>query len=444
MIEWLTSFDFNMIVQLLPMDKITAITKNFGEFVKVNPVVGGIISLWFLGVITFFTRQVPSKLKSIFAKQFTVTLTLDNQDAVFLHFMQWCEEQKFSKKARTIKAQNGQYGESDERVTLSMGYGTHYFRRGFRFFELNRSEKSSDSKDVKESVSITTFGRSQEPLRKLLLGIVKKKSEYTHVTIYKWRSDYWKYMSKQPIRSLDSVVLPKKVKTRILNRIEVYNDDKPFYVNNGIPYTLGIGFHGIPGTGKTSLVKALCGHLKKDLYCINLSNVTDNGLESALTRTPKNAIVLIEDFDSAKVTKARKSVKKQVGGHKGVNPLEGLEEVEDEAEDSPMNMGPTLSGILNAIDGVSSADGRILIMTTNDWGSIDPALKRAGRIDFDIELGPVTSETLTEMLARFYPDFSIPDDIEPRPGLTPAEVQGLVLEHRNSPEQLLKMCLKEE
>ena len=42
----------------------------------------------------------------------------------------------------------------------------------------------------------------------------------------------------------------------------------------------------------------------------------------------------------------------------------------------------TLSGLLNAIDGVTSSEGRIVFMTTNYVDKLDPALIRPGRVDY--------------------------------------------------------------
>ena len=41
----------------------------------------------------------------------------------------------------------------------------------------------------------------------------------------------------------------------------------------------------------------------------------------------------------------------------------------------------TFSGLLNAIDGVTSTEGRIVFMTTNYVDRLDPALIRPGRVD---------------------------------------------------------------
>ena len=52
----------------------------------------------------------------------------------------------------------------------------------------------------------------------------------------------------------------------------------------------------------------------------------------------------------------------------------------------------SLSGLLNALDGVASQEGRILIMTTNHIEKLDSALIRPGRIDLRLELNYADSE----------------------------------------------------
>jgi chaperone BCS1 len=41
----------------------------------------------------------------------------------------------------------------------------------------------------------------------------------------------------------------------------------------------------------------------------------------------------------------------------------------------------TMSGLLNALDGVASSEERVLFMTTNFLDRLDPALVRPGRVD---------------------------------------------------------------
>ena len=54
--------------------------------------------------------------------------------------------------------------------------------------------------------------------------------------------------------------------------------------------------------------------------------------------------------------------------------------------------GVTLSGLLNALDGVSSREGRVLFLTTNHPERLDAALVRPGRVDED-RAGPTRRPT---------------------------------------------------
>ncbi len=65
----------------------------------------------------------------------------------------------------------------------------------------------------------------------------------------------------------------------------------------------------------------------------------------------------------------------------------------------------TLSGLLNALDGLAAQEGRILFATTNKYDSLDPALCRPGRMDIHLEFKLASRNQAKELFRCFY----IPD-----------------------------------
>lgn len=63
----------------------------------------------------------------------------------------------------------------------------------------------------------------------------------------------------------------------------------------------------------------------------------------------------------------------------------------------------TFSGLLNALDGVRSQEGRILMMTTNHKEKLDPALLRPGRTDIHVELTHASEKQMKGLFKKFFP-----------------------------------------
>ena len=112
--------------------------------------------------------------------------------------------------------------------------------------------------------------------------------------------------------------------------------------------------------------------------------------------------------------------------------------------DKSKNDKITLSFILNTIDGLRETPGRILIITSNNYNSLDTALTRPGRIDITLEMKNATIDTIKEMYNHYYKDFI---DIEIENQLvdykiSPAKIVNLRLENENK-EDFLQALIKE-
>ncbi|KAF4556596.1 BCS1-like protein 2 [Elsinoe fawcettii] len=75
--------------------------------------------------------------------------------------------------------------------------------------------------------------------------------------------------------------------------------------------------------------------------------------------------------------------------------------------------GISLSGLLNAIDGVATHEGRVLIMTTNHPEALDDALVRTGRVDVKVCFDFASRAQVKELYGRMYSgDFEDPVEEE--------------------------------
>jgi len=199
---------------------------------------------------------------------------------------------------------------------------------------------------------------------------------------------------------------------------------------SGHSYRRGYLLHGKPGCGKTSFITALAGELRMHIYVINLASkvLTDETLGDLMRSVPYRGIVLFEDIDAAFL------------------PTTG-EGSESDSEDE--NRGKaretlgnrvTFSGLLNVLDGVASAEGRLVFFTTNHFSRLSKALIRPGRVDVIVMVGLATSVQARRMFLRFYEEHqeaaSLADRFGaqiPQQAVSMAQLQAYLMAHRDDP-----------
>lgn len=413
------------------LEYLTTYYTDFLEFTKSNPVAAGVVSLYGLGILTFLLKVVPTRVIRFIKYQFTTTLVLNNFDDVYYDFLEWVSKNNTHRFVRDFTFnRSGIYNGNEGDAEISIGYGKIFFFFNRRLFFMERTkEQSNNIVQTKETITVTLVGRSHKKLEELFKTI-QKKEEDNWIDIKMWRNYYIKIQQNK--RDLDTVVIDSKIKSELLECIDKFKSDKKWYVDNGVPHNLGIMFYGPSGTGKTSLIKALGSYYNMPIYLINIATVTDSSLQDALFDVPSNCIVAIEDIDTANLGKRdlkQTAVLKKCDNRD--DPMENSINVQSD-KDNLLSLG----GVLNAIDGVATTEGRILIATTNDINSLDEALLREGRFDLKLEIGYMTDETMRAYLNRFYDcDFS---DWHVNTNIQPCKVQKLVFDNRNNPDKVLE------
>jgi chaperone BCS1 len=396
-------------------------------FTKSNPVVSGLVGLWGIAAISFFTKSIPHSIWNFIVRQLTIRVIIKNDNYSYRKVLNWLENEEHTSKSRTLRIGGLRHRDEDS-SHLVAGFGIHYFLIGFRPYRMSRAEdESKKTNGATEYIEIITLGRSRKPFVKLLEKAIPKENKANVSSLFVWYDHFWKQAVTQPARSLDSILISREKLNTILSHLDTFTQSQKWYDERGIPYRTGLCFHGVPGTGKTSLVKALCAYLKRDLYVLSLVGLSDKTIQEAFLEIPKCALVLIEDIDTFSFTRKRSS-----------------SSTEKSDTDQDIEYPLSLSGLLNAVDGAANSDGRILVISTNHLEKLDPALIRPGRVDHFVELNYLETETFGQAFKLFYPSFEIPQGVRFRKNVTPAEFQNLVLKNRENPLAVIQAVSEEK
>jgi len=138
----------------------------------------------------------------------------------------------------------------------------------------------------------------------------------------------------------------------------------------GIEPPKGVLLYGPPGTGKTLLAKAVANETQANFIEFNTSEVnsalhgqTEKNIAAIFESAEKNApsIIFIDELDSIAFKR------------------------EDRGANEFLNTA--VMALLKHMDGLKSRKNVIVIGATNRIDSIDPALRRPGRFDREIEIG---------------------------------------------------------
>src|SRR6476469_1226183 len=168
--------------------------------------------------------------------------------------------------------------------------------------------------------------------------------------------------------------------SRVREMIELPLRHPELFQRLGVEAPKGVLLHGPPGTGKTLLAKAVANETNSSFYTIGGPEImskyhgeSEERLRNVFQEAEKNApsIIFIDEIDSIAPKR---------------------EEVTGEVERR------IVAQLLSLMDGMKSRGKVVVIAATNRINAIDPALRRPGRFDREIEIGVPNRDGRLEVL----------------------------------------------
>ncbi len=397
------------------------------------------VALWGLGILTWLGRTIPLRVWTFVTRLMIARMVITNatgrweQDFQYAEFLRWYSDSPWFKMSKSIsltmgslwkKNKDGSYdGDvSESTASYGPGPGLHVFIKGWRlyWFDLVRLD-SSGSEKLKEQVTIFTFSFGNNPLIELANNfMIRFSNEKQHIMEY--GANGWVRSCELSKRSIHTVFIDKHKLGLIQNKIDFVLKYPEWFYERGLACKSTIVLEGKPGGGKTTLIRALASHYKKNVCIIGLSSHNDRSLMNAFATIPKDSFVLIEDFDSESSTHSRE---------------DGVDNKSVRMEDKAFSM-LSLSGILNALDGIVTLNNTILFMTTNYPDRIDSALMRNGRVDLRVSIMEMDDPLVRNYIRTMFPDAILPKGVTFNP-IMGCDLQSLYFDHSDDPEEFMRV-----
>lgn len=359
--------------------------------------------LTYIGIaLKSLPRILWSLLKARFTSSVSVTSTNNYQYDKVVKYLN-----SLDKKILNDNVLARSFGSMEVNNSIAPGQYTVRIKSGL-YLSISITDKSNrdaSSTMCIESYTIllTFFGLNRRIEHKKLVDELNKSENHNRIFRKIINSESNGYLGEL-INKRDISTLFINEKERLLSVINRWTEEKEFYITHGIQYKLGILVSGEPGTGKSTLGRVIASYLNYTLVYVDLSSIDSaNKLIENLTQINPESVIILEDIDCV------------------------LGNREDE-KSTPESIQLT-NAILNFLDGVLSPENCIIIASTNYVDRLDPAVKRPGRFDLQLELGKLDYKTAKEMCESFGIDIGTLDIEIP---VNPSKLQNkIILDRKN-------------
>ena len=448
------------------MELLAQMFPELAEILKANQFMAAAVTAWALGAGSYMLRNIPLQLWDFIYRNLVTTITFsdetkdDNAVETFNNIESFLEQHANSNLVRNFIARiyykstineapaNPVAENKNSLIRFSPGNGFNIVIINGRLYWITRSTEKRETGSNVRHVVFSTFGRSSDPFKEIFKAVIPSgnlKDNY----LYVWEGHHWQWLFKLQDKNVDSIVTANGIKEHLIKLIEDFETKKDEHKRRGMKHKMLTLLEGPPGTGKTSLIALLASHFKRDLYVINLEEMSDRTLLEAMSRVPAGSFVAMEDVDSCRVLHARDLdteteivIEKGEQVHKKLTIATQSGEKIDLADNRPNAPKEekisflTLTGILNIFDGLLPLEGLIAFATTNKVDVLDNAFLRKRRVDHIVHIGNLHDKEIRQYLKFHFPGYDFGSRVFA--DIAGCNLAGIVDDNLDNPAEVLK------